>query len=258
MFDTLMVYSLVFHLAQFSVTIMKGSGEAVEKVIFKIQVQRNVINHSEKLFCLITVFLKTDRKRTKTRKDGVRKLYDQVIQMESYSQQFNVTATDMLFHSYVTRWHHQLLSRTASPPPLVLLVTCQFFHLLCYAACNIVQYDRFGVGSVMIWVSMLMERHTDLYRLENCALSAIGYWAKFLGHCQTLCWCGGSWVPPVHYNARSHVASMQTYKRMEELIPMTGKIPLTWDIIFHFDSQVVFEFSPLKVDHFHLHLFVYF
>ena len=37
----------------------------------------------------------------------------------------------------------------------------------CYAACNIVQHDRFGGGSVMVWGVISMEGRTDLYRLEN-------------------------------------------------------------------------------------------
>ncbi|KAK3556137.1 hypothetical protein QTP70_005621 [Hemibagrus guttatus] len=64
-------------------------------------------------------------------------------------------------------------------------------HGECYAACNIVQKDRFGVGSVMVWGGISMEGRTDLYRLDNGTLTAIRY-----QDCQTLCWCSGSWVPP--------------------------------------------------------------
>ncbi|KAI4887220.1 hypothetical protein NFI96_007654 [Prochilodus magdalenae] len=37
----------------------------------------------------------------------------------------------------------------------------------CYAACNIIQHDWFGGGSVMVWGGISLEGHTDLYRLDN-------------------------------------------------------------------------------------------
>ncbi|TWW56335.1 hypothetical protein D4764_08G0003220 [Takifugu flavidus] len=36
-----------------------------------------------------------------------------------------------------------------------------------YAACNIIQHDRFGGGSVMVWGGISLEGRTDLYRLDN-------------------------------------------------------------------------------------------
>ncbi|TWW56334.1 hypothetical protein D4764_08G0003210 [Takifugu flavidus] len=36
-----------------------------------------------------------------------------------------------------------------------------------YAACNIIQSDRFGGGSVMVWGGISLEGRTDLYRLDN-------------------------------------------------------------------------------------------
>ncbi|KAM7406328.1 hypothetical protein PAMP_000712 [Pampus punctatissimus] len=44
-----------------------------------------------------------------------------------------------------------------------------------YAACNVVQRDRFGGGSVMVWGGISMEGRTDLYCLGNGALTAIRY-----------------------------------------------------------------------------------
>ncbi|TWW61087.1 hypothetical protein D4764_05G0011770 [Takifugu flavidus] len=44
-----------------------------------------------------------------------------------------------------------------------------------YAACNVVQHDRFGGGSVMVWGGISMEGRTDLYCLGNGALTAIRY-----------------------------------------------------------------------------------
>ncbi len=44
-----------------------------------------------------------------------------------------------------------------------------------YVACNIVQHDRFGGGSVMVWGGISMEGRTDLYRLDDGTLTAIRY-----------------------------------------------------------------------------------
>ena len=41
-----------------------------------------------------------------------------------------------------------------------------------YAACNVVQHDRFGGGSVMVWGGISMEGRTDLYCLGTGALTA--------------------------------------------------------------------------------------
>jgi len=61
-----------------------------------------------------------------------------------------------------------------------------------YAACNIIQYDRFGGGSVMVLGGISMEGRTNLYRLDNRTMTATRYQNEI--HCQTLCWCSGSWV----------------------------------------------------------------
>src|SRR4029434_10043444 len=47
-----------------------------------------------------------------------------------------------------------------------------------YAACNIVQHDRFGGGSVMVWGGISMEGRTELYRLENGSLTVSMYLAE--------------------------------------------------------------------------------
>ncbi len=44
-----------------------------------------------------------------------------------------------------------------------------------FAACNIVQHDWFGGGSVMVWGGISIEGCTDLYRLNNGTLTAIRY-----------------------------------------------------------------------------------
>ena len=37
----------------------------------------------------------------------------------------------------------------------------------CYQACNIIQHDRFGGGSVMVWGGISLEGHTDLHVLNR-------------------------------------------------------------------------------------------
>ena len=54
-----------------------------------------------------------------------------------------------------------------------------------YAACNIIQHDRFGCGSVMVWGGRSLEGRTNLQGTR-----------MKLTHCQTLCWCSGLWALP--------------------------------------------------------------
>lgn len=49
-----------------------------------------------------------------------------------------------------------------------------------YPAGNIVQLDRFGGGSVMVWGVISLEGRTDLYWLENISLTFIWYWDEIL------------------------------------------------------------------------------
>ncbi|KAI4900119.1 hypothetical protein NFI96_024379 [Prochilodus magdalenae] len=51
----------------------------------------------------------------------------------------------------------------------------------CYAACNIIQHDRFGGGSVMVWGGISLKGRTDLYRLDNRTLTAIRHQDEILG-----------------------------------------------------------------------------
>ena len=92
----------------------------------------------------------------------------------------------------------------------------------CYAACNIVQHDRFGGGSVMVWEGISMEEHRDLYRLDNGTLTAIRYrdgilgpvvrpYAGALGPCSS--WC--TTMPGLMW--REYAVSS---RRMKELIPL--------------------------------------
>ncbi len=76
----------------------------------------------------------------------------------------------------------------------------------CYAACNIVQHEPFGGGSVMVWGGISMERHTDLYRLDNGTLTAIRYRDKVLGAIvRPYAGAVGPGFLLVHDNAQTHV-----------------------------------------------------
>ena len=44
-----------------------------------------------------------------------------------------------------------------------------------YAACNIIQHDRFGGGSVMVWGGISLEGRTDLHVIANGTLTAVRY-----------------------------------------------------------------------------------
>ncbi|KAK0153437.1 hypothetical protein N1851_004874 [Merluccius polli] len=43
------------------------------------------------------------------------------------------------------------------------------------AACNIIQHDRFGGGSVMVWGGISLEGHTDLHVIANGTLTPVRY-----------------------------------------------------------------------------------
>ncbi|KAJ8332481.1 hypothetical protein SKAU_G00422700 [Synaphobranchus kaupii] len=44
-----------------------------------------------------------------------------------------------------------------------------------YAACNIIQHDQFGGGSVMVWGGISLEGRTNLHVLANSTLTAVRY-----------------------------------------------------------------------------------
>ncbi len=76
-----------------------------------------------------------------------------------------------------------------------------------YAACNIIQHDRFGCGSVMVWGGISMEGRTDLYRLDSGTLTAIRYRDEILGPIvRPYAGAVGPGFLLVHDNARPHVA----------------------------------------------------
>ncbi|KAI4884602.1 hypothetical protein NFI96_034565 [Prochilodus magdalenae] len=76
----------------------------------------------------------------------------------------------------------------------------------CYSY-NIIQHDRFGSGSVMVWGGISLEGHTDLYRLGNGTLTAIGYRDKILRPIvRPYIGAVGPEFPLVHDSAWPHVA----------------------------------------------------
>ncbi|KAK3552357.1 hypothetical protein QTP86_011292 [Hemibagrus guttatus] len=88
-----------------------------------------------------------------------------------------------------------------------------------YAACNIVQHDRFGGGSVMIWGGISIEGCTDLYRLDNGTLTAIRYLDEIFGPIfRPYTGAVGPGFLLVHDNARHHVASVSSQFIEDEAI----------------------------------------
>ncbi len=108
----------------------------------------------------------------------------------------------------------------------------------CYAACNIVQHDRFGGGSVMVWGGISMEGRTDLYRLDNGTLTAIRYHVDILGPIvRSYAGAVGTGFLLGHTMPGEYAGSSW---RMKELIPLNGPprspdlnpIEHLWDIMF--------------------------
>ena len=75
------------------------------------------------------------------------------------------------------------------------------------AACNILQHDRFGGGSVMVWGGISLEGRTDLYVLGRGTMTAIRYRDEILRPIvRPYAGAVGPGFLLMHDNARPHVA----------------------------------------------------
>ena len=76
-----------------------------------------------------------------------------------------------------------------------------------YAACNIVQHDRFGGGSVMVWGGISLEGRTGLHVLNQGTLTAVRYRDEILRPIvRPYAGAVGPGFLRVQDNARPHVA----------------------------------------------------
>ncbi|TWW73864.1 Transposable element [Takifugu flavidus] len=128
-----------------------------------------------------------------------------------------------------------------------------------YAACNIIQHDRFGGGSVVVLGGISLEGCRDLYRLNNGTLTAIRYRDEILGPIvRTYAGAVGPGFFLVLDNARPHVARVCRQFLEDEGIdtidwpprsPVLNPIEQLWDIMFRsirhrqVDPQTVQELS---------------
>ncbi|KAJ8348305.1 hypothetical protein SKAU_G00268940 [Synaphobranchus kaupii] len=81
-----------------------------------------------------------------------------------------------------------------------------------YAACNIIQHDWFGGGSVMVWGGISLEGRTNLHVLANGTLTAVRYRDEILRPIvRPYAGAVGPGFLLVQDNARPHVARAQFF-----------------------------------------------
>ena len=84
-----------------------------------------------------------------------------------------------------------------------------------YSACNVVQYDRFGGGSVMVWGGICLDSRTDLYVVHGGSLTAARYCNEILlPIVRPFAGAVGENFLLMHDNARPHTAR-QTQELLE-------------------------------------------